>query len=75
MYDPKYIYKNITPIEYIRKYLKDVKNYYGAHSEKRTAQALEIAFGGCQINDPRIRDIAEALGWKEEYYSIFNENK
>lgn len=71
-----YIHKQpLTPADYIRRYLKEVKDYYGAHSEKRTALALEIAFGGCQINDPRIKDIAEALGWTEEYYSIFEEVK
>lgn len=70
-----YIHKHpLTPIEYIRKYLKEVPDYYGAHAEKDTAKALEIAFGGLQINDPRIRDIAEALGWTEEYYSIFKES-
>lgn len=68
-----YIHKNVTPTQYIRDYIKKVENYYGAHELKRCTKALEISFGGCQINDPRIKDIAEQLGWKEEYYSIFED--
>ena len=70
-----YTHKNVTPVQYIKDYIKKVENYYGAHAEKRCAKALECLLGGNQINSHNITDAAEALGWKEEYYSIFENEK